>query len=79
MSALGARIREARKSRGLTQTQLADTLGTSQGWLSQWERGTRTPSVDWLSRLADALGVSMDWLAGRTEPRSHCQNVRNAV
>jgi len=35
--------------------------------------------VDWLSRLADALGVSMDWLAGRTEPRSHCQNVRNAV
>jgi len=62
---LGDRIREARTSRGLTQVQLADTLKTSQGWLSQWERGARTPSVDWLSRLADALGVSMDWLAGR--------------
>ena len=65
MSALGDRSREARHAHGLTQVQLADTLETSQGWLSQWERGTRTPSVDWLSRLADALGVSMDWLAGR--------------
>jgi len=62
---IGDRIREARRAAGVSQAALGETLGISQVWLSQWETGKRTPSVEWLVRLADHFGVSMDWLAGR--------------
>jgi transcriptional regulator with XRE-family HTH domain len=63
-TALPARIRRARKDRGLTQVTLAASLGTSQGVVSAWETGERTPTVEGLASLATTLGVSADWLLG---------------
>ncbi len=42
----------ARLAAGLTQKQLAERMGTSQGSIARMEGGARLPSVDTLYRLA---------------------------
>lgn len=63
----GRRLREARKERGLTQGQLARTLGMSQGTLSELEREaySSTRGAD----LARELGVRAEWLLSGTGPK----------
>lgn len=61
---LGADLRALRKARGLTLTDLAETLGRSVGWLSQVERDLSEPSISDLRQIAKALGVPMSLLFG---------------
>jgi len=53
------RIRQIRKSRGLTLDQVARACkpATTAQTIGRLETGTRTLSVDWLNRIAAALGV----------------------
>lgn len=51
----GARLREVRLARGLTQGDLAQRCGTSVAAISHIERGTKVPTLTTLVRLADAL------------------------
>lgn len=55
----GARIRELRKARGLTQDQLAEFLGVEQKHISLIELGKSYPSLDRLIRIAEALQVPL--------------------
>ena len=55
----GARIRELRKARGLTQDQLADILDIEQKHVSLIELGKSYPSLDRLARIAEALLVPL--------------------
>lgn len=50
----------ARESRGLTQTELAEQSGVSQGYLSKAENGMQTMAADKLRAVADTLGYSPD-------------------
>jgi transcriptional regulator with XRE-family HTH domain len=50
------RIRELRKTQGLTLQELAGRVGTSNQQISQLETGRRRLNVDWLERLSKALG-----------------------
>jgi transcriptional regulator with XRE-family HTH domain len=50
---------EARKAKGLTQTQLADLIGRDQSDVSRYESGKRQVDVDCAPRLAQALGLSI--------------------
>jgi transcriptional regulator with XRE-family HTH domain len=50
----GALIREARRRAGLTQTELAARLGTTQSAIARIERGSTEPSYE---RVAAALGA----------------------
>jgi len=59
---LGADLRALRKGRGLTLTDLAETLNRSVGWLSQVERDMSEPSISDLREIAQALGVPMSLL-----------------
>lgn len=59
---LGADVRALRKSRGLTLTELAESLGRSVGWLSQVERDISDPSITDLRHLAAKLDVSVSML-----------------
>lgn len=52
------RIREHRKSRGLTLDQLAEMVGTSKGYLSDLENGKRIGGVAMLRAIAQALGIN---------------------
>src|SRR3954466_5333716 len=52
---IGTLIRDARKHRGLSQAQLAATIGTSQSAVNRIEQGNQNLSMDMLSRISDAL------------------------
>lgn len=58
---LGSDIRAMRKARGLTLAGLAEASGRSVGFLSQVERGRKSPSVGTLQAIAEALGVGIGW------------------
>lgn len=55
----GARIRELRKGRGLSQDQLAEVIGIDQKHMSRIELGKSYPSLDRLMRIAEALQVPL--------------------
>lgn len=59
---LGADLRALRKARGLTLTDMADSLGRSVGWLSQVERDLSEPSITDLRHMAALLDVSVSSL-----------------
>jgi transcriptional regulator with XRE-family HTH domain len=56
---LGLRIRELRKSRGLTGRELARRIGVTGGLISQIECGYVMPSVATLLRMSKALDTHM--------------------
>ena len=65
MSSIGARIKEYRLLRGMTQQEIADALGESSGRvIYHWEKGSGRPDCDKLAKLCDLLGVSADELIG---------------
>lgn len=53
----GKRIRQLRRSRDLTQEELADLVSVSAEFISNLERGVNAPSFDTLEKLAEALDV----------------------
>ena len=57
--ALGIRVRTERERRGITQSQLAERMGTSQPSVARLEAGGVTPSLDTLHRVADALRLEL--------------------
>lgn len=60
--AFGARVRELRADRGLSQEQLAFAAEISTPYVSDVENGKRSPGLDVLARLARALGVTLSEL-----------------
>lgn len=65
MKIFGKRLRKSRKSKRLTQQQIADEIGVNRSSYSNWEKGKRESSFENLVKLADLLEVSLDWLFGR--------------
>ncbi|MFS2138543.1 helix-turn-helix domain-containing protein [Duganella sp. Dugasp56] len=59
-SALGSRIRQLRKQKGLTQFQAAEAAGIDPKSLSRLESGVFNPSIDTLQRLARAMGTEIE-------------------
>ena len=62
MYAFGQFIAENRRTRGLTQLQLAESLHVTDKAVSKWERGLSYPDVTLLEPLAGALGLSVEEL-----------------
>lgn len=58
------RLNELRKSRGLTQEQLATALGISSSTISSYERGIREPDLDTIGNIADFFNVDKGYLLG---------------
>lgn len=50
-------IKDIRKSKSLTQADLADRAGTTQETIQRLENGKRRLTYDWIKKLSDALGV----------------------
>ena len=66
------RLKELRKSRGLSQQRLAMELNTTQNTISRYETGEREADYAMLIAIADYFGVSIDYLLGRTDkPRTN--------
>lgn len=60
--AFGKILANLRKSRGLSQEQLAGELDLTRQTISKWELNQSTPDLDYLVRLSDFFGVSTDYL-----------------
>lgn len=56
---IGDHIKKARKSKGLTQEELAKLLGVTFAMIGQYERGERNPKKETIQRIADALNVNV--------------------
>jgi len=52
------RLKELRERQKLSQAQLAERAGVSQGLIWQLEHGLRQPGLATLVRIAEALGVA---------------------
>lgn len=65
----GSKIRERRKSRGMTQTDLAAQIGISASYLNLIEANRRNIGGALLKRVADALGVPIDAFDGAAQRR----------
>ena len=55
---IGAVLRELRRSRGLTQEELAARAHIHRNYVGALERGERSPTFDSAAKLLQALGVS---------------------
>ena len=60
--AFGEILTNLRKSRGLSQEQLAGELNLTRQTISKWELNQSTPDLDYLVRLSEFFGVSTDYL-----------------
>jgi DNA-binding XRE family transcriptional regulator len=63
LSNIAQKVYELRKKAGLTQTQLAELVQTSQPVIARLESGedtTRTPSLSTLYRIAEAVGMDVN-------------------
>ncbi len=59
---IGNKIKELRKQRGVTQEQLADSIGVSFQAVSKWENNIALPDITLAPALASYFGISMDVL-----------------
>ena len=64
---IAERLRRLRRSRELSQVQLARGLGVGKQSISNWENDNIMPSVEMLERMASFFEVTTDYLLGREE------------
>ena len=57
---IGARIKEIRTKRGITQDQLSELMEINPKYLSSIERGKENPTLNTLTNLARSLDVNLD-------------------
>lgn len=79
LTAVGPRLRELRRRRGVTLAGLAAATGISESTLSRLESGQRRPTLELLLPLARAHGVPLDELVGAPptgDPRVHIRPIR---
>lgn len=62
---IGSRLKELRKDRKMTQTELGDLLNVTKVSVCCYEKGTRTPSLDTLDDLSDIFNVRPDYFLGK--------------
>ena len=61
---VGARLKQLRKARRLTQEALAERAGLSYKFIGELERGKANPTLTTLAALSDALGTRLIDLLG---------------
>lgn len=78
MSDFGSRLKQVRKSRGITQIQLAEGLGVAQSTIANYESNLRFPGESALWEIADHLSISIDYLMGR-EPSDNIADMETGL
>jgi len=67
---VGSRIRELRKGRHLTQTELSEKIGVAQSDLSRMEQGEYKVGLDTLFKILQVFDLKMGEFFGETESHS---------
>lgn len=62
------RIQYLRKSKGISQEELADKVGVSRQAVSKWENEQSTPDLEKIIIMSDFFGVTTDYILKGIEP-----------
>ena len=62
------RIQSLRKSKGMSQEELADAVGVSRQAVSKWESEQATPDLEKVVIMSDIFEVTTDYLLKGIEP-----------
>jgi len=62
---LNERLKECRKRKNVTQSEIARSLDIELRSYVRYEKGDRKPDIEMLYKLADFFDVSTDYLLGR--------------
>lgn len=73
---LNENIKVIRKSKGLSQQDLADKLNVVRQTISKWEQGLSVPDSDLLIALSEALETPVSTLLGETVSPSEADEVK---
>ena len=73
---LNENIKALRKSKGLSQQDLADKLNVVRQTISKWEQGLSVPDSDLLIALSEALGTPVSTLLGETVTETEADQVK---
>ena len=73
------RIQNLRKTRGISQEELADRIGVSRQAVSKWESQQSTPDVEKIILLSEYFGVTTDYLLKGIEPLAQEDGRNNNV
>ena len=78
MTKFAERLKQLRKSSGITQQALADTLKISKSSVNMYERGEREPGLNLLEAIADVFNVDMNYITGNCDiPRKSLVTCNN--
>lgn len=67
MATTAERIKQLRKKKGISQSELAALIGVKNNTVSTWERGTRKPDFEALDLLSDYFEVSFEYILGNSD------------
>ena len=67
MNIFAERLKQLRKSKGMTQSDIGRVLGSTKSCIMKLEKGQNTTTLSNAILLSDVLGVSIDYLVGRTD------------
>ena len=65
---IGEMIRDRRKELGLTQDDIARTIGTTKATVSRWESGSALPDANNILQISALFGVTTDYLLKDDHP-----------
>jgi transcriptional regulator with XRE-family HTH domain len=75
MTEISERVRELRKSQGMSQVELGEALGKGRLSITKLEQGQRAVTIEEAYALAQALGVSIIELLGERETQAEEKGV----
>ena len=67
MATTAERIKQLRKKKGISQSELAEVIGVKNNTVSTWERGPRKPDFEALNLLSDYFEVSFEYILGSSD------------
>ena len=65
------KLKELRKEKGYTQSELSKLINSSISKIAMWETGKRDPVKEDLLVLSELFDVSIDYLLGKSNIKSH--------
>lgn len=73
------RIQSLRKTKGISQEELADKVGVSRQAVSKWESEQSTPDLEKVIIMSDYFGVTTDYILKGIEPTIDKEEKSNAL
>lgn len=70
------RIKQLRKSLGMTQKDFSKYIGVKQQTLSGYERGIMKPPLDIVKNIAETCNTSIDWLCGLSDKKNYDDSIK---